>query len=76
MTLRIVSGYKTLSREVIFTQPQGCVLVAFTELILLSSKAYGVVRSAPGKLQRLGTEHRAPRQARQLAAHCSAHCFH
>lgn len=38
---------------VIFTQPQGCVLMAFTELILLPSKVCGVVRSAQGKLQRL-----------------------
>lgn len=54
MTLEdCISGLKALSGEGIFAQPQGCVLVAFTELILFSSKDCGVVRSAPGKLQRL-----------------------
>lgn len=43
----------SILEAVIFTQPQGCVLMAFTELILLPCKVCGVVRSAQGRLQRL-----------------------
>lgn len=46
-------GGVSILEAVIFTQPQDCVLMAFTELILLPSKACGMVRSAQGKLQRL-----------------------